>query len=173
MYEQSFVQQSKPKRRIPFIVKCVIAAVALLVALVLFFAPTTTVGDGYTGVLYHFGEVRSTDVGKGLKFHTPFIESIEKVDTKEQLVEGTANAYTSDGQVIENIEYSTNYSYDLSKMDSLIRNVQTKLIYPNVNSIMKNVIGKSKRRSLFRTDLSARSKLRLTYATPSLPTAFT
>lgn len=75
MYEQSFVQQSKPKRRIPFIVKCVIAAVALLVALVLFFAPTTTVGDGYTGVLYHFGEVRSTDVGKGLKFHTPFIES--------------------------------------------------------------------------------------------------
>ena len=32
MYEQSFVQQSKPKRRSPFIVKCVLAAAALLVA---------------------------------------------------------------------------------------------------------------------------------------------
>lgn len=149
MYEDSFVQQPKPKRRVPFIVKCVIAAAALLVALVLFVASTTTVGDGYTGVLYHFGELRSTDVGKGLKFHAPFVESIEKVDIKEQLVEGTANAYTSDGQVIENIEYSVNYSYDLSKLDNLIRtvginNVRTKLIDPNVNSVMKNVIGKYK-----------------------------
>lgn len=147
MYEEGY--QKAHKKFVSRLVKGIIAGVVALLAIILFFASTTTVGDGYTGVLYHFGEVRSTDVGKGLKFHAPFIESIDKVDTKEQLVEGTANAYTSDGQVIENIEYSTNYSYDLSKLNSLIRNVgisnvQTKLIYPNVNSIMKNVIGKFK-----------------------------
>lgn len=147
-YESRQTRGSK-RGRFPVVVKIVLIAIAVLLAILLFFASTTTVGDGYTGVLYHFGELRSTDVGKGLKFHAPFIESIDKVDIKEQLVEGTANAYTSDGQVIENIEYSVNYSYDLSKLDNLIRtvginNVQTKLIYPNVNSVMKNVIGKFK-----------------------------
>lgn len=120
-----------------------------IMLVVMLFASMTTVGDGYTGCLYRFGELQSTDVGKGLKFHAPFIESITKVDIKEQMIEGTANAYTSDGQVIEGINYSVNYTYDQSMLDSLIRNVgignvPTRLLYPQVDSLMKNIIGKYK-----------------------------
>lgn len=122
---------------------------AAVLALVLLFASMTTVGDGYTGCLYRFGELQSTDIGKGLKFHAPFIESVTKVDIKEQMIEGTANAYTSDGQVIEGINYSVNYTYDKAMLDQLIRNVgidnvPTRLLYPQVDSLMKNIIGKFK-----------------------------
>ncbi len=148
-YKQKSNRPAKKSGRVRTIVLIVCGVLAAIVALVLLLASVTTVGDGYTGCLYRFGELQSTDIGKGLKFHAPFIESVTKVDIKEQMIEGNATAYSSDGQVIESLYYSVNYTYDQSRLDELIRNVginnvPTRLIYPQVDSLMKNVIGKYK-----------------------------
>ena len=120
-----------------------------LILLITIIASISTVPDGYQGILYEFGVIKSTDTGHGLIFHAPFIQRVERVDIRGQLVEAHASAYTSDGQVIEDVDYSLNYSYDTSRLDYIIRNigiqnVESRLINPNLSSIMKNVFGKFK-----------------------------
>lgn len=120
-----------------------------LIGLITLIASISTVPDGYQGVLYEFGVIKSTDTGHGLVFHTPFVQSVERVDIRGQLLEGHTNAYTSDGQVVEGVEYSINYAYDATRLDYIIRNigiqnVEARLINPNLASIMKNVFGKFK-----------------------------
>ena len=140
---------SRKKRKLPVLLVGILAGIALIVVLVLGIASISMVGDGYQGVLYEFGVIQSTDAGRGLVFHKPFIQSVEKVDIRGQLIEGHAEAYTSDTQVIEDVDYALYYSYDTSMLDYLIRsvgirNVEDRLINPSLDSTMKNVFGKFK-----------------------------
>ena len=155
MYEEDQVVYRNPKKNkkdknpLAFLFWLIPLCIAGLFAIIAIIASISTVPDGYQGVLYEFGVIKSTDTGHGLVFHAPFIQSVERVDIRGQLIEGHTNAYTSDGQVVEGVEYSINFSYDTSKLDYIIRNigiqnVETRLINPNLSSIMKNVFGKFK-----------------------------
>ena len=117
-----------------------------LIVLVLFFSGFFVVEEGTMGVKYQFGKLVQTDIAPGLHIKVPFIQSVQHIDTTEQLYEADINAYTKDTQTVENLKLKLNYYYDRSKIDNLIRtinikNIQTKLVIPQLLTIVKNEIG--------------------------------
>lgn len=127
--------------------------VGLLVGLCFLLFGHKTIQQGYVGVKYQMGEVIETNLTPGWKWHTPFFQKIEAVDTREQVYEDTISAYTRDTQTVEGVELTLNWSYDSSQLDSIIQtiglgNVESKLIVPQVNSVTKNATGKYKAEEL-------------------------
>lgn len=155
-YNGSVNSNKVPQRRrhsVPMWVLAIIAGVLAFTALILVLISHTTIDAGYVGVRYKFGEVMESGLTPGWKWHAPFIERIEKVDTREQIYEVHLTAYTADTQTVEDVELSIAWSYDMSQLDRIINNiglgnVESKLLIPNVNSITKNAIGKYKAESL-------------------------
>ena len=129
-----------------------IGVVAVLVLIVLFNC-FTIVNEGFIGVKYRFGQIVNDGLTAGLNFRIPFVEEIEQVDIRQQVYSTTTDAYTSDTQTVQELSLKLNYSYDKSKLSSLIRevgisNVETKLLVQNVAKITKNEIGKVKAEEL-------------------------
>lgn len=123
-----------------------IGVIALLV-IVLLFNCFSVVNEGFIGVKYQFGKIVASDLTAGLNFHLPFIETIQQVDTREQIYSVQTDAYTSDTQTVNSLVLKVNYCYDSSKLSEIIRqigisNVETKLLVPNVAKIAKDEIGK-------------------------------
>lgn len=129
-----------------------IGVVVVLVLIVLFNC-FTIVNEGFIGVKYRFGQIVNDGLTAGLNFRIPFVEEIEQVDIRQQVYATTTDAYTSDTQTVQELSLKLNYSYDKSKLSSLIRevgisNVETKLLVQNVAKITKNEIGKVKAEEL-------------------------
>ena len=64
-----------------------------------------------------------------------------------------ANAYTKDTQTVEGIQTKLNYVYDRGELSNIIRNiginnVESKLLIPQMQSIVKNEIGQYKAEDL-------------------------
>ena len=113
----------------------------------------TVIPEGFIGVKYNLGKIRNSSLQPGAHFSLPFIENIEKVDIREHVYETFQPAYTKDTQTVESIYVKVNYVYSTGMIDSLIRtvgvgNVESTLIVPNLNSILKNTIGKYKAEEL-------------------------
>lgn len=109
--------------------------------------------EGKVGVKYRLGTIVSDNLSAGLHMSLPFVESVKKVDIREQIYETNTTAYTKDTQTVENVQVKLNYQYDQSELSALIRtigidNVETKLIIPQLNSILKNAVGKYKAEEL-------------------------
>lgn len=120
--------------------------VAVIAVIILSAASFSTVDEGFVGVKYQFGKIVASDLSAGLNFKVPFIQSIDTVDVREQMYEMNTSAYTKDTQTVENIQIKLNYIYDRAELSNLIRsvgvkNVESKLIIPQIQSIMKNEIG--------------------------------
>ena len=118
----------------------VIAAVALAVTSFM------TIPEGYMGLKYELGRIVSADLTAGLHFQLPFFQQIETVDVREQVFELDTTAYTKDSQTVESISLKLNYRLDQAKLLEIaksvgIHNVETSLIYPQINTILKNAIG--------------------------------
>ncbi len=110
------------------------------------FSSLCTVSEGYVGVKYRFGKIVDDRMAPGLNFKIPIVETVTRVDVREQIYETSTNAYTKDTQTVENLRIKLNYCYDQSALSNLIRNiginnVESKLIVPQVQSIVKNEIG--------------------------------
>lgn len=125
--------------------------IALLILVVI--NSITVVPEGYIGVKYNLGKIRDSSLQPGAHFSIPFIQNIEKVDIREHVYETHQPAYTKDTQTVESIYVKVNYVYATGQIDSLIRtvgvgNVESTLIVPNLNSILKNTIGKYKAEEL-------------------------
>ncbi|MGN0687483.1 MAG: prohibitin family protein [Oscillospiraceae bacterium] len=125
----------------------IIAAVVILLIVVLLFNCFSVVNEGFIGVKYQFGKIVKSNLGAGLNFHIPFIETIEEVDIREQIYSVQTDAYTSDTQTVNTLILKVNYCYDGGKLSEIIRqigisNVETKLLVPNVAKIAKDEIGK-------------------------------
>ncbi|MEA5010546.1 MAG: SPFH domain-containing protein [Angelakisella sp.] len=106
----------------------------------------TVIDEGFVGVKYQFGRIVDASLTAGLNFKLPFVETITKVDVREQMYEASTTAYTKDTQTVENLQVKLNYIYDKSSLENLIRNVgifnvESKLIIPQIQSVMKNEIG--------------------------------
>lgn len=131
-----------------------ILPVAVIAVLILVLVNCVTViPEGFIGVKYNLGKIRNSSLQPGAHFSLPLIENIEKVDIREHVYETFQPAYTKDTQTVESIYVKVNYVYSTGMIDSLIRtvgvgNVESTLIVPNLNSILKNTIGKYKAEEL-------------------------
>lgn len=128
--------------------------IAVLVLLLAFGSMSFAIIDeGFIGVKYQFGRIVATDLSAGLNFKLPFVQTVRSVDVREQLYETNTNAYTMDTQTVENLAVKLNYLYDRSMIGDLIRNVginnvESKLIIPQLQSTMKNEIGRVRAEAL-------------------------
>jgi prohibitin 2 len=130
-----------------------VIVVVVVVALVLGSMSFTVIEEGFVGVKYQLGRIVATDLGAGLNFKLPFVQTVRTVDVREQLYETSTNAYTMDTQTVENLAVKLNYLYDRSMISDLIRNVginnvESKLIIPQLQSTMKNEIGRVRAEAL-------------------------
>lgn len=124
----------------------VVAVLVVLVLVVLGTTAFTTIPEGSMGVKYQLGKIVSADLDAGLQFKIPFVQDIQIVDMREQVIELDTTAYTKDTQTVESISLKLNYRLNQAELLSIaqsvgINNVEDKLIYPQVNTILKNAIG--------------------------------
>lgn len=153
--EMSEFKNMKPAKgmsgkKIAGIIVSIIVAIIILSVVASSF---TVINEGYVGVKYQFGKIVQSDLTAGLNFKIPFVQEIRPVDIREQLYETQTTAYTKDTQTVENLHVKLTYVYDKSSLENLIRNIgisniETKLIIPQVQSVMKNEIGKVKAEEL-------------------------
>lgn len=142
--EYNVTVDKKPSKKFVRIV--LIAAAAVLAAAILLGASFVVIDEGYVGVKYQFGKIVSDNLEAGLNLKIPFVQTVTAVDVREQMYEMNTTAYTKDTQTVENIQIKLNYQYDRSQLSGIIRNigirnVENKLIIPQIQSIMKNEIG--------------------------------
>ena len=148
----NYIDLDKNRRRKSF--KGVLLTVIVLVlAAVIGLSSICTVSEGYIGVKYRFGKIVADDLQPGLNFKVPVIETVSRVDVREQIYESNTTAYTKDTQTVENLQFKLNYYYDRAQLSNLIRNiginnVETKLVIPQMMSIVKNEIGQFKAEEL-------------------------
>ena len=116
-------------------------------------ASFTIIEEGYIGDKYQFGKIVDDSLSAGLNFKVPFVQTIRQVDVREQMYQMDANAYTKDTQTVEGIQTKLNYVYDRGELSNIIRNVginnvESKLLIPQMQSIVKNEIGQYKAEDL-------------------------
>lgn len=133
--------------------KLIVVAVIVAMITIAGLSSCSTVNEGEVGVKYRFGTIVDDDLAAGLHTKLPFIETIKKVDVREQIYEITTTAYTKDTQTVEGLQVKLNYRYDQSELSNLIRNigignVESKLVVPQLNSALKNAIGNYKAEEL-------------------------
>ena len=141
------------KNKIPRFLHIPLIVVCTLLALIIIVSSIKIIPEGYVGVKYRVATLVDTSIGAGPHVCIPFIEKIRKIDVREQVYEAQTTAYTKDTQTVENIAIKVNYSYSTDKLDVLIRtigvnNVESKLIMPQLNSVLKNEVGKYKAEEL-------------------------
>ena len=124
-----------------------------ILVIIMLFSCLKIIPEGHIGVKYRLGAIVSSDLGAGPHFKLPLVESVKTVDIREQVYQATTSAYTRDTQTVESIQIKLNYVYDSSKLSEIIRtigidNVESKLIIPQVNSVLKNAIGQFKAEEL-------------------------
>ena len=148
------LKEKKSEAKIPSPVKLIgIGIPALVLVIILLSSCLKIIPEGHIGVKYQLGAIVTSDLGAGPHLKLPFIQSIKTVDIREQVYETTTSAYTRDTQTVESIAVKLNYVYDRSELSDLIRtiginNVESKLIVPQVNSVLKNAIGQFKAEDL-------------------------
>ena len=131
------------------IVKNVIISVIAAVVMIVCLCSTKVITEGSVGIRYRLGSIVEEGMPAGFYFHAPFIERIETVDITEQSIEFAESCYTKDIQTVENVSVKINYQYNTQKLSTLIRNIgldniESKIIKPQVESVLKNEIGKYK-----------------------------
>ena len=110
------------------------------------------------------GKVSPENYGEGVHFVTPFISHIDKMDVKTQKSNIATLAQTKDIQVakityIVNYNLDTNYVYKMYK--EVGKNYKDVIVYPIVQGIVKDVIGKWNAQDLIANREKAASEIRL------------
>ncbi len=135
-------------------VKAVAAAIiAVILTFIVVVSSLIIINEGTVGVKYRLGKIVATDLEPGVHFVVPFIESVKKVDVTEQIYMMDVSTYTRDTQTVDSLDIQVNYYYSKADLDTLIRsigikNVEPKLIMPNLTSVLKNEVGKYKAEEL-------------------------
>jgi len=138
------------KKRIMTSTVAVIVVIAVIAVLSMGF---TTIREGQIGVKSRFGKIVDTQMGAGLHFMVPFVDSVKKIDITQQTYLIDLTAYTKDTQTVDHMIIKVNYAYDTAKLDSIIRNiginnVESKIVAPQVLSNTKNIVGQYKAEEL-------------------------
>lgn len=123
----------------------VIIVIVVMVAAFLF-GSIKTIKSGEVGIKTRFGKVVSTEMTEGINLKLPFVEKIEKMNTRVQIYENEIPLSTStkDLQVINNIIIDVNYQLDASAAPQLYREVgkayQGVVISPAIQESVKSTI---------------------------------
>lgn len=117
----------------------------IIIAAVLMIMPcVSTIPTGYTGIPVVYGKVADYTVDAGLNFHAPWT-SIVKMDNREQRIEFTQAAFSSDIQEVD-VSGSLVYSIDKTTAMNLYKTVGLNyaqiLINPQINEDLKSVISR-------------------------------
>ncbi|MBR1686440.1 MAG: prohibitin family protein [Clostridia bacterium] len=97
--------------------------VVLALLIVVFFACTTVVPTGYTGILTTFGKVEDFTLDAGFHFKNP-VQSVIMMDNREQKTAFTTEAFSSDIQQVE-VVGSVNFAINKSTAMNLYKEVGT------------------------------------------------
>lgn len=161
------VEEEKLKKK-KFIKKIVTGIVAAL-CLLLIAASITTIPEGRVGVKYRFGQMVSAGIAPGIHLKAPFIESVRRVDVREQVFESELTAYTKDTQSVESISTKINYYINSAEVGTIVKSigvdqVESKLISPKAIAAIKDAVGKYKAEDLiaYRSELQTKIKDALT-----------
>jgi len=149
---ENYIDLDKKRKR-SSIKGVIITVIVLVLAAVIGLSSLCTISEGYIGVKYRFGKIVADDMQPGLNFKVPVIETVTRIDIREQIYESNTTAYTKDTQTVENLQFKLNYYYDQSQLSNIIRNiginnVESKLVIPQMMSIVKNEIGQFKAEEL-------------------------
>lgn len=153
-YEEAYKQiKENEKKKMAKIKKLIIVGALAFVILIVLIASITIITEGTVGVKYRFGKIVSTDMEPGVHLVVPFIDSVRKVDITEQIYVMDVSTYTRDTQTVDSLDIQVNYYYSKADLDTLIRsigikNVEEKLVMPNLTSVLKNEVGKYKAEEL-------------------------
>jgi len=130
-------------------------AVIILIAIVVIIVVSTcfvTIDAGEIGYRLTLGQISATDLQPGLHMRFPFTQKIIRVDVRERVYHVIAPSFTQDMQTAD-IEVIVNYAIESASIRSLVENIgidqiESKLIVPQVNEVLKNAIGKYKAEGL-------------------------
>ncbi len=142
----------------------VLAILAGIVLLIVIFSSAVTISEGHMGVKYQFGRIVNDQLNPGLHFKIPFIENVTMIDIREQTYDMDTTAYTKDTQTVENLRIKLNYFYDKGSLSDIVRNVgiqnvESKLIIPQMQSIVKNEIGQFRAEELIQNRSKIQSNI--------------
>jgi regulator of protease activity HflC (stomatin/prohibitin superfamily) len=128
-----------------FVRRAVVAAIAVFIAIVLFFASTVTVQSGTVGVVSVLGAVREKTLDAGFHLKAPFIMTVTKVNTQTQKIESDSSAASKDLQNVS-VLAAINYHIDPQGAARLFKNVgtsyETRIISPAIQESIKSVIAR-------------------------------
>ncbi len=141
---------NEKKKGVKVVIGLIVAGILVLAVIS---SSLTIINEGTVGVKYRLGKVVATDLEPGVHIVLPFIESVRKVDVTEQIYMMDVSTYTRDTQTVDSLDIQVNYYYSKADLDTLIRsigikNVEPKLIMPNLTSVLKNEVGKYKAEEL-------------------------
>lgn len=126
-------------------IKGVVIAICALVAIILFFASTTVVSSGHTGVEVKMGKVTGTVFSDGFHFKAPFVTSVIKMDNQIQKETADTNAVSKDLQTVS-ASIAVNYHLSAENSAEMYKNVGTgyvdKILLPAVQESTKAVMAR-------------------------------
>jgi len=133
--------------------KKIISIVIIAIIVILAAGSVKIISEGNVGVKYRFGQIVATDMEPGMHFAIPFVDTVKRVDVTEQVYTTEVSSYTKDTQTVDSLVLQANYYYDKAQLDTLVRqiglkNVESKLVMPNLTSVLKNEVGKYKAEEL-------------------------
>lgn len=116
-----------------------------LVALIIIFGASGTIGAGERGVLLQFGAVKDKVFGEGLYFKIPIVQSVVKMDVKIQKDEVPASASSKDLQMVTS-KIALNYHPAPDSVNKIWqevgKNYNVRIIAPSIQEAVKATIAK-------------------------------
>lgn len=119
-----------------------ITLAVICLAIMTFLSSITVIGVGEVGIRTRFGNIVGTQLTSGLKFKTPFIEKITKINVRVQKIEKTGGSASKDLQDVK-IAVAVNYRVESEKVKILFKNVGVKyqdvVLAPAVQESIKSI----------------------------------
>lgn len=124
-------------------IKWFVIAFCALACIIVFFASTTIVSSGHTGVEVKMGKVTGTIFGDGFHFKAPFVTKVIKMDNQIQKEAADTNAVSKDLQTVS-ANIAVNYHLSPESSADMYKNVGMgyvdKLLLPAVQESTKAVM---------------------------------
>lgn len=123
--------------------KSIITVAVIIVVLIVFAMFVKIIPDGNVGVVVRLGAARNNCVNPGPYIKLP-IDSVHTMSTQEQTYAFDFVAFSSDMQQVSGratIFYALDKDYAVNMYKTVGKNYENKLLAPNANEAIKNVIG--------------------------------
>ena len=121
----------------------IVALFVLIVGALFFITASVTIDAGYVGIVREWGALTGRTLPPGLHWVTPFVNSVDEVDTRVKQVR--LEGYTAASREQQNLfmNLTLNYHVDPERAPDIIQNIGTdfeqKIVVPRLLDIPKSV----------------------------------